>query len=315
MRKRVGASLAFLLGLLFFGLCLAYSEGTDEQNRGVDVISMDTITSYGVLQRPKVHFPHEKHVIDAEKDTCLKCHEARPDGGVSLAFRQRKGLSGMEARDYYHAQCIQCHADAAAATGATGPQVCGGCHVNGEPASSPSSSHAIDFDDTLHSIHTEQATLDCRTCHDRLHGEPCATDSPAMSPRETSHDLCVSCHVSTLDSGEPGGPVTCTACHTDPVDTSSMPRVAAGGGEVLFDHDLHEGADISCETCHHKEPETSCSECHDASGSSRGGGVSLYAAMHSRQADRSCIGCHDAMGAGEVDDCTACHAPFSGGTP
>ena len=312
MHKRVGAILAFFLVLLFFGLCLAQSREGGGESQGGDVISMDTIVPYGELERPKVQFPHKKHVPNADKATCLQCHEARPDGVISLAFKERKGLSGIEARDYYHAQCIGCHADAAAAKQSTGPQVCGGCHVKGEPA--PSSSHDVHFDDTLHSIHSEAASLDCRTCHDRLHGDD-VVDGPAMSRRNVSHDLCVGCHVSTLGTGEPGGPVTCKACHNDPDDTSSMPRVAAGGGEVLFDHDLHEGADLSCDACHHKEPETACAECHTGENAPEGGGVSLYTAMHTRKAERSCIGCHDSRGAGEVDDCTGCHAPFSSGTP
>jgi len=306
MRKRVGATLAFLLVLFFFGLCLANSKETGEQSEVSDVIIMDAMLPYGELERPQVRFPHEKHAKNGGKTACLQCHKARPDGGFSFAFKQRKGMSGTEVRDLYHAECIRCHAEAAATTKLTGPQVCGGCHVRHLTAP-PSSSHNVDFDNALHSIHTDQASLDCLSCHDFLQGDSDEANDSVRIP----HDLCVTCHVSTLNAEEASGPISCNACHGLPDRVSSESRVASGGGEVSFDHDLHEEADISCETCHHKEPETACSECHTDGKSAKGGGISLYTAMHTQKAEGSCIGCHDAMGAGAVDDCTGCHAPFS----
>ncbi|WP_300669987.1 cytochrome c3 family protein [Desulfoluna sp.] len=323
MRIRVGAALAILLVLFFFSLCLANSKDNGGQGLGGDVIAIDAMLPYGERERPPVLFPHDRHAAYSGETGCLSCHDERSgDGsGISFAFKGRKGLSGNEIRDLYHTECIRCHAEGVATKQPTGPQICGGCHVR-DKAVPTSSSYAIDFDDSLHFTHTEKATLDCRACHDLLNGDDSEKSGDSMSPGlssdNVSHDLCITCHLVDRNHKKPSGPLSCKACHALPAQSLAdlnPSKDVARGGEVLFDHDLHEMADISCDVCHHKEPDTRCSECHTDGDSSQGGGISLYAAMHTRNADRSCIGCHDEMGAGDVDDCTGCHAPFRTGNP
>lgn len=323
MRKRVGATLAIFLILFFFSLCFAGSQDKGGQSTGADLITMDSMSPHGAPARPWVQFPHGKHVARAGETGCLLCHEPRSGQGegISFSFKQTRGLAGPQAMDRYHSGCLGCHADVAAATGPTGPQVCGGCHVRGAAALAPSS-HDVDFSASLHCIHTEDVALDCGTCHGLPHGDdrPVPLEGKGLSAfsGNASHDLCLTCHITDRNTGKESGPLTCNACHgpaAQPSSRTCSPENVPHGGEVSFDHELHASADISCEACHHKAPETACSECHTDGHSIKGGGVSLYAAMHTRNTDRSCIGCHDAMGAGEVHDCTGCHAPFRDGRP
>lgn len=321
MRKRVEATLAVLLILSCVGLRLAYTRHLTPSEERVDLINIDALSPYGKLERPIVRFPHEKHVAGVETESgCLLCHDPRPEdeAGILFTLKGRQGLAKDALQELYHSQCIGCHADREAAKQPTGPQICSGCHVNSQ-GDAPSISHSLDFDPRLHALHTEKASLDCASCHDALDAAPRPEGSAkghVATPDNPSHALCISCHLTEQKNGHSRAPLDCSGCHALPPmapDDALAAGVNLQGGEVAFDHDLHEEADISCEVCHHKEPETSCSECHTDGDSSRGGGVSLHAAMHSKVADRSCIGCHDAMGAGEVDDCTGCHAPFSSG--
>lgn len=320
MRKRVEVTLASLLILLCVGLRLAYTSDVTIQNGGVDLIVMDALVPFGKLERPLVRFPHEAHAAGGEEASCLLCHDAKPgeDAGFFFTFKGRDGLSREEIKDLYHTECINCHAEREVARQPTGPQVCSGCHVN-PTADQLSSPHSVDFNPPFHSLHTENAALDCQACHD-VFGEDDREELPdghqPASSGNSSHDLCITCHLSDGLSENVSGPLSCTGCHEEPSispEEIELSENKAHGGEVIFDHDLHEMADVSCEVCHHKEPETSCDECHADGDSINGGGVSLQAAMHTRDADRSCVGCHESMGAGVVDDCTGCHAPFRKG--
>ncbi|VVS95679.1 cytochrome c3 family protein [Desulfoluna spongiiphila] len=307
MRKRVEATLAVFLILSCVGLRLAYTAHRTSPEESVDLITIDALAPLDSQERPAVRFPHDLHVAATDEGaSCLACHDPAPGDspGISFALKNRQGLSGLAVQDFYHDHCIGCHAEREATGESTGPQVCSGCHVKHAP--NPSSmSHAIDFDARLHVRHTDDAALDCQTCHDAL-----ASSQGRDDTAQASHALCITCH---LDIATSDAPLDCTGCHAKPLsssDSGELPAMAAYGGEVAFDHDLHEESVISCDICHHKEPDTGCAECHTRGGSPEGDGVTLQTAMHSLDAERSCIGCHDTMGAGVVDDCTGCHAPF-----
>ena len=310
MRKRVEATLASLLILLCVGLRLAYTSDMTSPEGGVDLIVMDALLPLGKLERPSVRFPHEMHAAGGEEASCLLCHEARPgeDAGIFFTFKGRDGLSREEIKDLYHTECINCHAEREVARKPTGPQVCSGCHVNPTAVQFPSS-HSVDFNPSLHTLHTEKAAIDCQACHDVFDED----GRKEASSGNASHDLCIACHLSDKARENSNAPLNCTGCHeapSMPLEEIELAENKVHGGEVDFDHDLHEMADISCEVCHHKEPETSCDQCHTDGDSIKGGGVSLQVAMHTKNEERSCVGCHEAMGAGVVDDCTGCHAPF-----
>ncbi|BCS95626.1 hypothetical protein DSLASN_12580 [Desulfoluna limicola] len=319
MRKRVEATLASLLILLCVGLRLAYTGSVATREEGVGVITIDSLVPFGKMERPAVRFPHEKHASGGDEASCLVCHEARPgeNAGIFFTFKGREGLSREEIKTLYHTECIACHADREAAKLPTGPQFCSGCHVN-DTAGLPSSPHFLDFEDHLHALHADTAGLGCQACHD-VFGEERPDESTHVPPGYTSHDLCITCHLAENMAGSAGTPLGCTGCHALPFmpsEAAELTKNDVRGGEVLFDHDLHETADISCETCHHKEPETGCAECHASGDATDGGaGVSLQVAMHTKSSERSCVGCHDAMGVDAVDDCTACHAPFQDDRP
>ena len=313
MRKRIEVILASLLILLCVGLRMAYTGSVAQRDGGADLIKLDALTPFGALERPAVYFPHEKHASNGDEASCLTCHdpESGEDAGLVFTFKSQDGLSKDELKDLYHTQCLSCHADLESAHQPSGPQVCGGCHVNEAPATEVPS-HALEFDESLHTLHTETAAIDCQSCHDLL--DSTEEDAPSASLYEnSSHDLCVSCH---LAEATPEAPLDCSGCHLSSLTPSmAMPASTEGprGGEVLFDHDLHEAADVSCEVCHHKEPDTQCSECHTDGDSIKSGGVTLQTAMHTRSAEGSCVGCHEEMGIGTLDECASCHTPFGNG--
>ncbi|WP_366945193.1 cytochrome c3 family protein [Desulfoluna sp.] len=324
MRKRVEATFAILLILLCVGMRLAYTGNEKLPERGEDLIILDALDSFGERERPAVRFPHEKHVADEQgASNCLVCHEPRSEegSGIKFAFKNRDGLSREAVKDLYHSECLGCHADLEAAGQPSGPQICSECHVNSS-VDSPRSSHTLHFDASLHALHEDAASLDCQACHDSSGAvqRVVAQDaSHPVSPKNSSHALCITCHLNVRTSGETSAPLDCTGCHANPPASASssedtlLSENVAHGGEVTFDHDLHESADIACDVCHHKEPETSCSECHTDGASPESGGITLQVAMHTRSSERSCLGCHESMGAGVVDDCTGCHEPFTVG--
>jgi len=316
MRKRVEATIAIFLILSCVGLRLAYTSYLTTPEESVDLITIDTLAPFDTLQRPVVRFSHELHVSATGGDaSCIACHEPHPDdtSGLSFTLKDQQGLSREDIQDLYHAECIGCHADRESDGQPTGPQVCSGCHVKHIPETSPIS-HAVDFDSGLHVVHTDNAALDCQACHGILASGDMEKVTDSGDTGKAAHALCITCHVNTVKAGTSEAPLNCGGCHALPrpaLDDAGTPAIIAQGGEVEFDHDLHDEAGISCEVCHHKEPDTGCAECHTSGESPKGGGVTLQVAMHSRTADRSCIGCHNTMEAGVIDDCTGCHTPFS----
>ena len=303
MRKRVELTLASILILLCIGLRLAHTDNIRRQDRAAHLIALDGLASMGELERPVVQFPHGMHAVGDDDASCRTCHDVAPDGeGLLFVFKAQEGLSREEIKALYHDQCIGCHADRESANKPTGPQMCSGCHEK-EPLKSVKPMHPVDFNTPLHTLHTEKAALACQTCHD-------LPDSPAPFDQDRSHDLCLGCHLTGQSNDSASAPLDCGGCHTSKSPLLVLDGDASQGGQVAFDHELHEMADVSCEVCHHKEPETACRECHTDGKTDTDVKISIQAAMHTKKSERSCVGCHEEMGIGDVDDCTSCHQPF-----
>ena len=100
-----------------------------------DLIKIDTLAAFGKLELPPVTFFHDKHtdVLLKEKKTCEACHLVE-DGKLSLTFKRKKATKPAEIKEIYHANCIGCHMDRAAAGKKSGPPdgLCRSCH-NAEP--------------------------------------------------------------------------------------------------------------------------------------------------------------------------------------
>ena len=236
------------------------SQPTNDKQRA-DIITIDAMKAYGSLSQPKVVFLHDKHTTalgkqkDFYKKECGTCHTSDKDGVMQLGF-QRDGapVSGEKLRDGFHAGCISCHKDMAAAGQKTGPTdvQCKGCHTATPDVAS--NWQPITVDKRLHFRHAatqEKADNKCGACH-HIYGEKAGKTIPAPKPEDVpgscsychgptttvdekrqpkeirslrlaAHGECVTCHKATAAAGKdvPTGPVTCAGCH-GPLDQKAI---------------------------------------------------------------------------------------------
>lgn len=87
-------------------------------------------------QRPVVKFTHETHMETIE---CVACHHQYGDEtGSEEEYSEIKcgfchtDKSSLDSQTAFHRQCMGCHIKARKAKEATGPEMCGGCHVRSE---------------------------------------------------------------------------------------------------------------------------------------------------------------------------------------
>lgn len=100
--------------------------------------------SFGKLQRPPVHFPHDLHVDVLEDEGCGSCHHVFskekqglvPADGEETSCtdcHQRKKEGNVPSlRQAYHGSCTFCHRTLEQEGRAGGPVTCGGCHPKQE---------------------------------------------------------------------------------------------------------------------------------------------------------------------------------------
>ena len=100
-----------------------------------DLIKINTLAAFGKLELPAVTFFHDKHtdVLLKEKKNCETCHAVK-DSKLNLAYKGTETAKPAQIKDIYHASCIGCHNETAAAGKKTGPLdgFCRSCH-NAEP--------------------------------------------------------------------------------------------------------------------------------------------------------------------------------------
>ena len=100
-----------------------------------DQITINTLAAFEKLELPPVTYFHDKHTdaLAKEKKGCETCHFVE-DNKLSLTYQAPKTTKPEEIKDIYHASCIGCHNEMAAAGKKTGPQdgFCRSCH-NAEP--------------------------------------------------------------------------------------------------------------------------------------------------------------------------------------
>ena len=129
--KKTLVLLAGLLMLVVLGLSLAYAqEEVIELNADPEVAQ----------QRSAVAFSHDLHMGLYE---CLDCHhdfkegvnvldedtleEGNPDIRCSACHNDQADVDRQKA---YHRQCMGCHIDTRKAGDASGPELCGACHLS-----------------------------------------------------------------------------------------------------------------------------------------------------------------------------------------
>lgn len=177
-------------------------------------------------------------------------------------------------------------------------------------------------------VYTRGEEGSCRYCHKDEKTEE------ASSIRSASHDACVNCHQTLVSQKKTAGPIECAGCHGVEEQAgikvvASVPRMKRNQPDAVllaswitgqdtdakkvtqqmdpvpFNHEVHERANASCQSCHH-ETLKKCSDCHTENGDQDGGQVQLAQAMHSRTSSQSCIGCHKE--AQTDQNCAGCHA-------
>ena len=210
------------------------------ESKRPDLIKIDTLAAFGKLELPPVTFFHDKHtdVLLKEKKTCAACHLVE-DGKLSLSFKRQKATTPAEIKDLYHANCIGCHMDMAAAGKKSGPPdgLCRSCH-NAEPPQRVSLDAGLDK--VVHFRHVDSKLIpaaaggkdNCASCHHELDQQTkklvyakgkeetcrdCHLAKPekgVKSLEQASHLQCVQCHLDLANQGvKENGPYLCAGCH------------------------------------------------------------------------------------------------------
>lgn len=300
-----------------------------------DIIDINTLKSFGTLERAEVPFLHDAHTAALKKldKGCEECHltdEISGKESLSPKFKRTEDTGKQEVMNIYHTNCIACHREMSDAGEKTGPvELCGDCHKGN--SGFISSSRPIKFDKSLHYYHIELSSEECSVCHHGTVKEGscryCHRDEVSkkiISMESASHISCIGCH------REISGPVTCSACH-DPAEQEKIskledvPRIEDGQPDfaligadsqdidksiikmnpVPFDHKAHEQNQDSCRTCHHAGLESCSKACHTIEGSEKGNMITAEQAMHQIDSERSCLGCHEINKAQK--ECAGCH--------
>lgn len=310
-----------LFGILLLMTALYAIETRQEKPReSVDVIVIDSMESFGELERPGVPFLHEKHtnaVAKQDKD-CTACHETR-DNQLVFTFQGTEDKDRDATLEIYHENCIGCHEKTAAMGQETGPAECGLCHVKQPDV--VASREMVDFDKSLHYRHIKAADNACETCHHvydeaaqklvykkgeeddckTCHLEQAVDNTPGY--QEAAHLQCVNCHHEELaknsEAGQTIGSVTCAACHDpsrldDIEKVAEVPRLDMNQPDLTFIKSLETITDEMMDPVvfnhkAHEEDVVECSSCH-------------------HQTMNSCEDCHTLNGAEEGEWVTLAQA-------
>ena len=81
-----------------------------------DQITINTLAAFEKLELPPVTYFHDKHTeaLAKENKGCDTCHYVE-DNKLSFTYLRRKTTRPEDIKDIYHANCIGCHAQQAAA--------------------------------------------------------------------------------------------------------------------------------------------------------------------------------------------------------
>ncbi len=332
-----------ILGVGAYGL---ESQKQQADTKRSDVIIIDSLKAYGILERPGVEFPHDLHTQAVQKmqKDCTACHLPGKDR-LSLKFERIKDGSKTEVADIYHAKCIECHKQIASINEKSGPVTCGECHK--EKLRYDSIRKPFGFDKSLHARHSKAAENKCETCHHEYDAQTkklfyakgkegscryChqeVTQDNRISFQKASHIGCLDCHRKTVAAGKKAGPVNCGGCH-DPAQQAKIekltdiPRMQRNQPDTVLmkiSKDAiqpesrmnsvpfdHKAHEGYSDSCRvcHHPSMSACNSCHTQIGAKEGKWVTLELAMHQQNANESCMGCHNAVKT--RTNCAGCHA-------
>ena len=305
---------------------------TAKAENKADLISIDTLESFGPLERKPVPFFHDAHTdaLDKMNKDCTVCHLGEEISGrevLSTKFKRLNDENKEQVMDAYHNNCIACHEELYNIGNQSGPtELCGECHR--ERPEVISAIQPVSFDKFLHSYHIEINGEDCSTCHHDNRKEGSCRDchkkngsNKLISMKTASHLSCIGCHQ------EISGPAKCSSCHDideqEKIDRSGdTPRLTVGQPDAVhlgtatqnkytkfnpvpFDHKAHEQYQDSCRICHHMGIESCSQTCHTKTGSEKGNMIRAEQAMHQLDSQQSCLGCHEINK--KQKECIGCH--------
>ncbi len=236
-------------GALLVGVALLISDrgaGAEKEKTAgpesarADLIKIDTLAAYQKLELPPVTFLHDEHTeaLLKENKGCDTCHLTE-DGKLSLTFKRQKGTKPAEIKDLYHANCIGCHQEMAAAAKKSGPLdgFCRDCHNANPPGSARLDAG---LNKIAHFRHVDSKAIpsgtsdkeNCGVCHHEYDKKTkkifyakgkesscryCHLAKPAAgvsSLEQASHQECVLCHLDLANKGwKENGPYVCSGCH------------------------------------------------------------------------------------------------------
>lgn len=231
---------------------------TPAESLRADIVTLDTLKSFGKLERPAVQFLHDKHTEAVAKNNqdCKVCHLFdEQKGQQSLLYKRLENKSKKAVMEVYHTDCVSCHRETTASNQPSGPVTCGGCHLVN--VSIDSSHLPIGMDKSLHYRHSKAMDKKCETCHHVFdettkklvyakgkegtcrycHGETKVENRISM--QTASHLACITCHQKQLVESKDAGPVNCSGCH-DPKEqklievVKNVPRMKANQPDVVF---------------------------------------------------------------------------------
>jgi hypothetical protein len=205
-----------------------------------DLIMINALAAFEKLELPAVTFHHDKHTeaLLKEKKNCETCHAVK-DNKLNLAYKGTETAKPAQLKDIYHASCIGCHAEAAAAGKKTGPLdgFCRSCHD-----ATPKAAVRLDagLDKVLHFRHVDSKDIpanpaektNCASCHHdydkkakkifyaqgkedncrACHGAK--PQNGVQSLGQASHQQCVLCHLDLANQGVKNVPYLCADCHS-----------------------------------------------------------------------------------------------------
>ncbi len=207
-----------------------------------DVVVIDSLKSFGPLERPSVLFYHDKHtdaLVQQNKD-CSACHKM-VNGKLSQKFMRVEDSAKETVMAIYHEQCIKCHEQRMAPDKVSGPVTCGGCHIKN--AAAQRRWQPIKLDKSLHYRHVKANAEKCENCHHEYNtktkklfyakGQESAclychkqvTEENRISNQLAAHQQCISCHRALTAKDKNAGPMQCGGCH-DPKQQALIEKIA-----------------------------------------------------------------------------------------
>jgi hypothetical protein len=264
MTKARSLRKGFGLLIVFGGLILLLGAGAQGvlvpenggEARRADLIVIDTLKSFGDLERPPVPFMHDRHTRALEKlnQDCSTCHPSK-DGRLSPKFGRLEDTGKKAVMDVYHQGCIECHKQTKVEKRASGPVTCGDCHKASIPLTS--NRRPFGMDKSLHYRHSKSLDNQCEQCHHEYNEKEkklvyvkgtegtcryCHQDvtrENRISMKLASHRQCIDCHRDRVEKNLTAGPVQCGGCHSPQAQDAievvrDVPRMERGQPDVVF---------------------------------------------------------------------------------